>query len=119
MNRARRGATAHAAGLAAEDAVARIYASRGYAVLARRWRGGGGEIDLIVRGADCLIFVEVKARKGRMEDDPVSPAQWRRLAAAAEAYCAATNLGETVLRFDLAVVGAGGVVEVFENVAPG
>lgn len=35
---------------------------KGYRVLARRFQGGGAEIDLIVRRGTTLVFVEVKAR---------------------------------------------------------
>ena len=34
---------------------------RGYRVLHVRWRGGGGEIDLVAREGDTLVFVEVKS----------------------------------------------------------
>lgn len=34
----------------------------GYAILARRWRQRAGEIDIIARDGDTLVFVEVKAR---------------------------------------------------------
>ena len=56
--RIRRGARNFAAGLAAEDAVARHYERRGATVAHRRWRGGGAEVDLIAREGGTVVFVE-------------------------------------------------------------
>lgn len=44
---------------------------KGYRLLARRFGGKGGEIDLIMRRGRLVIFVEVK-RRGTMEDALVS-----------------------------------------------
>ena len=38
---------------------------RGYAILARRYRHAGAEIDIVARDGATLVFVEVKAREGR------------------------------------------------------
>ena len=54
------GRSAYEGGLAAEDCALRDYVSRGYKLLARRWRGQGGEIDLIFESAEAYVFVEVK-----------------------------------------------------------
>jgi len=37
---------------------------RGYAILERRYRTRYGEIDIVARHGDVLVFVEVKARAG-------------------------------------------------------
>ena len=116
QNRRRRiGAASHRVGMAAEDAVARKYAREGAAILARRWRCREGELDLVVREPDGLVFVEVKRRKRRMVDDPVGERQWRRLEAAALQYIVKAETGEAPMRFDLAVVGADGTIEVIKN----
>lgn len=39
----------------------------GYAVVARRYRCRAGEIDIIARDGDTLVFVEVKTRDGARE----------------------------------------------------
>ena len=54
------GRTAYHVGLAADDIVARRYAGGGQAVLAKRWRGSRGGIDLIAQNGDDVIFIEVK-----------------------------------------------------------
>lgn len=115
MSRRRRGAASHRAGLAAEEIAARAYAAAGAAILARRWRRAAGEIDLIVREAETLVFVEVKRRARTPEDDPVGEAQWRRLEAAAETYMMEAQTGDLPLRFDLALVGADGAADIIKN----
>lgn len=112
---ARRGAMNHWTGLAAEDAAARLYAARGCAILDRRRRRPEGEIDLIVRDRDVIVFVEVKRRGGPIDRDPVSPRQWRRLEAAAQRYMVDAETGGAPCRFDVALVGADGAVEVIDN----
>ena len=37
---------------------------RGYAILARRYKTSHGELDIVARDGDYLVFVEVKARDG-------------------------------------------------------
>ena len=54
------GSTSYHAGLAAEDQVADFYRRSGCDVTHRRWRGQGGEIDLVARDGDNVVFVEVK-----------------------------------------------------------
>lgn len=110
-----RGARNYRAGLAAEDIAARAYAAAGAAILARRWRCPAGEIDLILREAQTLVFVEVKRRSAPLEDDPVGERQWRRLESAAETYMMETGSGDIPLRFDLAIIGADGRMEIIRN----
>ena len=82
---------------------------KGYGILARRFRGPVGEIDLVVRRRGWLVFVEVKARA---EDDAgfeaVGPKSRARIARAAEAWIARyPAAGEMKLRFDVIVVPPG------------
>jgi putative endonuclease len=105
------------AGLAAEDSTLRHYAQAGYALLARRWRGIQGEIDLILqRGAD-VVFVEVK--KSRSFDHAVARlggAQMARIWQTAEQFLGTQPLGlNTPARVDVALVNSMGQVQVIEN----
>jgi putative endonuclease len=119
MTAARRGNAARLAGLAAEDAVGRWYAERGGVIEARNWRApradGGGEIDLIVRLGDMIVFVEVKAGRSALTRDVIRPSQWARLEKAALRYTITRETGEAPLRFDAAFVGPDGAVAVVEN----
>ena len=111
------GSVGYHAGLAAEDIVAADYARRRHGLAACRWRGQAGEIDLIMRDGDTVVFVEVKksrtrgraaARLGRRQMD--------RICAAASEFLAGEPRGQlTDVRFDLAVVDGQGMMSVIEN----
>lgn len=111
------GKVSHCAGLAAEEAVARHYGRSGRPIAARRWRSAGGEIDLVARDGDEVIFVEVKKAATHAE------AAWRlgrrqmdRLCHAAQLFLAGEPAGQlTPMRFDVALVDARGCIEVVEN----
>lgn len=111
------GQTGYYAGLAAEDMVARLYAASGHRVLARRWRGKGGEVDLIVARDGCVVFVEVKkSRSIGAAAARLSARQIARLQMAAQEYLGAMPDGlNSEMRFDVACVDQTGRVEVIEN----
>jgi putative endonuclease len=119
--RAERGRRGYLSGIAAEDSVARHYARKGRVIEARRWRGPGGEIDLIAREGARLVFVEVKA--SRSFDAAVARLTRRQIARirrSAEAYCGEAPEGLlTEMRFDLALVDGRGAVHVMENAFDG
>lgn len=73
----------------AEIRVAQLLENDGWEVLSRNWRGGGGELDLVVRRDACLRIVEVKARApddlvGGL--DAVDAGKQRKLSRAARAW---------------------------------
>jgi putative endonuclease len=78
----------------------------GYRIVARRFASPLGEIDLIARRGKVLAFIEVKARP----DDAsalfaVTPAQSRRIEAAASAFLARhPRLAGLGLRYDIMLV---------------
>ncbi len=112
-----RGRNAYLSGLAAEDAVVRIYAERGLDLLTRRWRGSRAEIDLILCDSGTFVFVEVK--KSRSFDAALlslGRAQRLRITQAASEYLGKCNLDQmTTMRFDLAMMNDAGAVEIVEN----
>jgi putative endonuclease len=75
-------------GAIAERWVADRLVEDGWSVLARNWRGGNGELDVVVERDGVVRFVEVKARDA---DDPngvdaVGVAKRARLGSAARAW---------------------------------
>lgn len=112
-----RGTTNHLAGAAAEEIVARRYGLAGHAIVAQRWRGRSGEIDLIVQDGAGLIFVEVKKSKScEAAIARVTQGQARRIMRAATEYVGTQPLGQqTDMRFDIAAVDGHGQVEIVEN----
>lgn len=116
--RRRRGQKADAWGRAAEEVVAQAYSADGGQIIATRWRTAAGEIDLVVRSGATLVFVEVKARRnGRDALEAMSPARWRRLATAAEAFVAEQGDPLADIRIDLATMDRSGAVTILENVS--
>jgi putative endonuclease len=78
-------------GARAEQIAAEMLDGCGYRLIARNARTRHGEIDLIVRGEDAIVFVEVKAGHSGARAGPERPAfkvdrrkqlRIRRLAAA-------------------------------------
>ncbi|OAN71892.1 hypothetical protein A8B82_20825 [Sulfitobacter sp. EhC04] len=115
--RTHRGAMAFQAGVAAENRIAQDYERRGFALARRRWRGKGGEIDLILRDGDGLIFVEVKqARDFDRAARSLSARQMQRIYLAAEEFLGSEPAGSlTETRFDVALVDAQGQTRIIEN----
>ena len=115
--RAVRGSRNYHAGMAAEDCAARHYQSSGCTVLERRWRGKGGELDLIVCGGDATVFVEVKRAETHAEAAArIGDRQIGRLRDVAAEYMATLPDGMlSDVRFDIALVDAMGRVDVLEN----
>jgi putative endonuclease len=107
----------HASGHGAEGVVARHYATRGYHVDRRRWRGLSGEIDLILRRGAEIVFVEVKSAPTLARAaERIGPRQIARiLAAAAEFLEGEPARGLTPARVDAALVDRSGRVEILEN----
>jgi len=77
------------------DAGERLALSRlealGYELVESNWRCRGGEIDLIMRDAGTLVFVEVRTRRGWASGTPeesVTPAKQARLLALGERWLA-------------------------------
>lgn len=118
-SRARRGRRAHASGLAAEDAAARLYAGMGGQIAGRRVRTPHGEIDLVVHFPGLVVFVEVKSRKNQaIAAHSVTDFQWRRLEAAALHYMMGVEQKpgtEPVYRFDVALAARDGSLELIKN----
>ena len=100
---------AQQSGDAGERAAERLLVQHGLRIVARNYRTRMGEIDLIARDGDVLVFVEVRLRA----DDrfggaaaSIGAAKQRRLAAAASHYLA--RLGRAPrCRFDVVTLGQG------------
>ena len=113
--------TNYLAGHAAEASVARHYEDRGIAICARNWRGISGEIDLIGRDGDVVVFIEVKQSKTHdLAASHVSQGQIGRIFATVDEFVAGEPKGLlTDVRIDLALVDGLGRIEVVENAFAG
>jgi putative endonuclease len=76
-------------GIAAEELAARFLAGRGLAIILRNYRCRLGEIDLIARDGDTLVFVEVRLRQSARFGGAlasITAIKQRKLVAAAGLY---------------------------------
>lgn len=105
------------AGQAAELSVLRIYQDRGFTLVAQRWRGGGGELDLVFRKGDSLTFVEVKkSRSHELAAQRISQQQIHRIFNAASVFVSESKGGNLLdMQFDVALVDGAGEVQILEN----
>ena len=104
-----------ALGRLGEELACRYLEQHGHRVLARNWRSGHLEIDIISRAADGLHFAEVKSRTAPVSADPqdnVGPAKRKKITAAARRFL--SGLGEDLeVWFDIvSVVFDGASVEI-------
>jgi len=96
-----------ATGRAGEAEAERLLLRAGMTVLDRRFRRSGGEIDLIARDGDTLVFVEVKTRSGEgygMPAEAVGATKRARMARAALAWLQRHDALEVPCRFDVVEV---------------
>ena len=96
-----------ALGARGERLAAQWYRKQGYVVVARNWRCDIGEIDLIVRRANELVFAEVKTRvsdRFGLPAEAVGVAKQRKLRALASTWLSHTAEYFGDIRFDVVSV---------------
>lgn len=97
-----------ALGRRGEKLAARFLRREGFKVLYRNFRGGhGGEIDLVCREGDTLIFVEVKTRTREDFGRPleaVNLKKQRRISLGAFAWLRMLGNPDILFRFDVVEV---------------
>lgn len=101
-------ATNKTVGALGEEIAANYLVARGYHILERNFRCKGGEVDIIAReAADCLLFVEVKARRDLSYGVPqlaVNPFKQRQISKAALTWLSKKNLHDRNARFDVIAI---------------
>lgn len=94
-------------GASGERQAERFLRRSGLSTVARRYRTPVGELDLVMRDGDTLVFVEVKTRRDRQFADPedsITRDKRRKLIQAARWYCRHKAAGDQPLRFDVVFV---------------
>ena len=87
-----------------EQEAARFLRRQGMKVLIRGYRTTQGEVDLICRDGDRVVFVEVKTRQHGHPAEAVNLAKERRLTLAALHFLRRYHLLETPCRFDVVAI---------------
>ena len=94
-------------GISGENLACAELSRRGYAIVERRYRTRFGEIDIIARDGDTIVFVEVKTR---LTDDfgggaaAVTAWKQRRVSRMAIDYLSRHQLHECPCRFDVVAI---------------
>lgn len=94
-------------GARGEKTAALFLKRRGYRILEQNVRSRYGEIDIIARKDECLVFVEVRTRRGTgfgTPEESVTPTKRERLVALAERYLQGLERQPPSWRIDLVAV---------------
>src|SRR5438128_10015615 len=94
-------------GKTGEDLACRELERRGYEILARRYRRRGGELDIVARDGETIVFVEVKARVGREFGEAAEAVTFmkrQRMLSIALDYLMRHRLADCPCRFDVVAV---------------
>jgi putative endonuclease len=94
-------------GASGEEVAARLLEKDGFAIVDRNWRVLEGEVDLIARRGDLVVFCEVKTRRTDMWGDPseaVAVVKQVRLKRLAARWMREKRPGPVAVRFDVVSV---------------
>ena len=87
-----------------ENIACDLLIEKGYSIVERNYRYGHGEIDIIAKDKEILVFIEVKSRKNLEFGPPelgVTKGKQRQIRKIAEAYLYEKNITETDCRLDV------------------
>jgi putative endonuclease len=91
-------------GAVGEEAAAQLLRKNGYEILARNFRTRWGEIDIIAKLKDRVIFVEVKTKTGEQYGEPwemINRKKYQQIKNMAQVYLTKSGPGETACRIDV------------------
>ena len=91
-------------GLVGEKIAARFLKAHGYKILLRRFQSIYGEIDLICRDGETLVFVEVKSRESDGDirpSDSIGPTKQLHISRSALDYLRRLHNPDVTARFDI------------------
>lgn len=94
-------------GKSGEDIAEQFLIEKGYEIIKRNFRFGKGEIDIIAKDDDYIVFVEVKSRKNYNYGEPeyaITKSKQRQLKRMAESYFYVNGIQEQLCRFDVITI---------------
>ena len=95
-------------GRAGEARARRFLKRQGLRIIATNWRDAAGELDIVARDRDTVVFVEVRSSSGTgFAGGPawtVGPDKQRRLMRLARAWLARSRWVPEAVRFDVVAV---------------
>lgn len=110
--------TARDIGFSHEKDIAAWLVNKGYAIEAVNFSNKLGEIDIIARHENFIVFVEVRYRSSSdygLAQETVTPAKQRRIAKAALSYLKMKKISGLDVRFDVIAVGPDKAVDHIES----
>ena len=108
-------------GRQSEARVIRHLRRNGYKILEQNYRTPMGEIDIIARDAESLVFIEVKSKRSSKYGHPkwaVTPQKQRRISMTALHYLKQTKQSDCKARFDVVTVttpASGVQIDIYRN----
>lgn len=105
------------AGARAETGAAAALEDAGYRIVERNYRCKAGELDIIARDGEVLVFVEVRSRADGEHGDAaemVTATKRRQVARVAQHYLSLVRPDHDRVRFDVVAI-TGGVVEIIKD----
>lgn len=90
-----------------EDLAVRYLENQGYVIVERNYSKRIGEIDIIARDGECLVFVEVKTRRSNRYGSPFDAVNFRKqqqVSRVALEYMTQQRCLEVPVRFDVVAV---------------
>ena len=90
-----------------EDLALKKIRGLGYKCLVRNYRCSLGEVDLVAKDGDCLVFIEIKTRKGPSlgyAKEAIDGRKRRQLSKVALSYMKTNNCSDTNSRFDVVAI---------------
>ena len=109
----------HKQGEAGEDTALAFLLSQGCTLLGRNWHCIYGEIDLIVKNDDMILFVEVKYSKNRQFGGAaysITPSKLAKLRKTAEHYLQQHGLSHAPCRLDAVLIQGENPPEWVQNI---
>lgn len=102
-------------GARGERAACAYLEQQGYRILETNHRIPAGEIDIVAREGDCLVFVEVRTRRGNAYGTPeesITPAKRAKLIELAQSYVQTHEDSPELWRIDVVgiEIGADGAI---------
>ncbi|PLX67181.1 MAG: YraN family protein [Denitrovibrio sp.] len=100
-------------GRSGEQQAAKYLQKKGYKIITKNYRCKFGEIDIIARDKNTVVFVEVKARSGArygMGYESVRPDKQAKLVKTAQHFLAEN--GESPARFDVVSIDDGDITHI-------
>ena len=104
-----------------EDIAVAYLKSKGYRILQRNYKCLFGEVDIVAKDGNTIVFVEVKSRKSEDFGDPQTAIGWekkKKISRVSLKYLDEKHLYSCDARFDVVAIKmlpAGNEVELIQN----